>query len=269
MRGRVASLAGALLAGLLAACQTETRTFGDGAPDAAARGGWGVRGGTPAEPVEEQAPPERPPGEYVEVPVEAYRPVDLFFDNEGYLLGDRIEIDCSYNPFMARMATLSYDHSAAFVVREEWQQGDVYHVRLKNAAPGAAYQQNLIPMVTFGTQRLPPPPPMDPVTGKPLPVAAPTPRPFFEIVGTQEILLRFHMTSSPDRPVWFQVRATGSPDPARPAATHESIYVNANRRRRVKGDALALRLEIRRGEDGRWSSVVEDPAPAAGGTGGR
>ena len=267
------SRAAALLlaaAGLLASCQTETRTMGDGASDAAARGGW-VVGGVGGGAKEREKPPEepterlRPPGVYVEVPVEAYRPVDLFFDNEGYLLGDRISVDCSFNPFRGRMAGVgtiggSGDHSEGYVASTEWEEGDLYCVRLKNRAAGPAYQENLVPKVTFGSIR---------VLEGGTEMERPTIRPFFEFVGTEEILVRFHRTSSPERPVWFEARADGTATPSRPGEIRECIYVNANRRRRVKGAGLALTVEIRRGPDGAWSPVIDDPAPGAGRLGGR
>jgi predicted small secreted protein len=277
MRTRRLPIAAAALAAVLAGCQAETREIGRDAASAAERGGWNVSGpggglAAAAAPAPEEGAdaPALPPGDYVEVPAEAWRPLDAFFDSEGYILGDRIEIDCSRDPFKDRLTALSYDHSVAYVVREEWKKGDVYYVRLRNEATGIAYQPNLIPLVTFGSRRLPPPPPVDPATGRPVKVQREPPRPFFEFVATEEILVRFHATSSPDRPVWFQARAVGTPNPVRPSEIRPAIYRNISRGRpEVKGEQLVLDLALRRGSDGAWGAVVRDPEPSLPGTGGR
>lgn len=272
-----AVLAGALLLG---GCASDTRPAGFDPVAAAERGGWGVRtggdlGGAAAPPPASGGkdephdvlfdPPARDPGEVVRVPLEAYAPVDNFFDNEGYLLGDRVVVDCSAEPFMARLVGLAYnDASAKFVVREESREGDVHVVRLWNAASGANYQANMLPRATFGTQhgiRR-----EDPVTGRPLP---PRIRPFFEVIGTEELVIRFHMNTSRDLPVFFRARATGTPGTLDPSVIKDCAYVNANRRRLVRGPVLGLLLEIRRGPDGRWTTLIQDPGGAAGEAPGR
>ncbi|MCK6481838.1 MAG: hypothetical protein L6R43_17345, partial [Planctomycetes bacterium] len=180
---------------LVAGCQTETRTVGPDAVEAAARGGWAVSGGAGGDgggrpggaPSGEGDsphdalfdPPPRDPSDVVQVPVEAYAPVDRFFDNEGFLLGDRVEVDCSAEPFMARLIALAYaDANGKYVVREEGREGDVHVVRLRNEASGVNYQSNLVPKATFGSQRGVGAK-EDPRTGEVLSVNV---RPFFEIV---------------------------------------------------------------------------------------
>ena len=121
--------AAALLAAFAAGCVTETRTAGIAPADSAARAGWNVAAGGGRDAAAEGGPrgvpsegtfwdpPARPADQVVRVPASAYAPVDLFFDNEGYLLGDRIEIDCSFEPFRTRMVAASYDRLGDYVVR--------------------------------------------------------------------------------------------------------------------------------------------------------
>jgi hypothetical protein len=206
-------------------------------------------------------PPRRGPDEIVVVPAAAYAPVDSFFDDEGYLVGDRVEIDCSFEPFGTRMvgpASKDEGHGR-WVVREEGHEGDVRWIRLRNGAAGAAYQAEKIPTATFGSHSEPPAL-LDPATGK---VIGVNPRPVFQFVGTEEVLVRFHMTSSPDRPVWFRARAVGTPSDLRPEELRDAIYMNANRRRRVKGPELGISLDVHRGADGAWAATVDDPGTPA------
>ena len=218
-----------------------------------------VVGGSGGGTKEREKPPEepterlRPPGVYVEVPEEAYRPVDRFFDNEGYLLGDRVVIDCSFEPFRTRLVALSYEGRGDWVVREEGRDGDVIWVRMRNGTPGAAYQSNIVPTATFGSHREPPMV-VDPGTGR---VVGAAPRSIFEFVGTQEVLVRFHLNSPADRPVWFEAKATGTETD--PSLVRDSIYTNANRRRRVKSPELSLALDLRKGADGAWGARIQDP----------
>lgn len=280
MRGRsrpapvlAAPLAGALVAALAAGCVTATRELGSDPHEAAARGGWGTSEGRPPAPegeVQHPAmfdPPKRGPDEIAVVPAAAYAPVDSFFDNEGYLVGDRVEIDCSFEPFGTRLVgPESRDEGhGRWIVREEGHEGDVRWVRLRNGAGGVAYQQEKIPTATFGSHSEPPPL-LDPATGK---VIGVNPHPVFEFVGTEEVLVRFHMTSPPDRPVWFRARAVGTPSTLRPEEVRNSIYVNANRRRRVEGPELGVSLDVHRKADGTWAATVDDPGTASPGGEGR
>jgi len=265
-----------LAALVLAGCVTETRSLETDPSAAAARGGWRVEGNAvvpdpgappaggsdaPGDLFFDAAP--RDPADVVRVPLETYAPLDAFFDNEGYLLGDRVEIDCSFEPFLARLAGLAYaDDSGKYVIREERKVGDVHEVRLWNAAAGPTTVAALLPRATFGSRRG-----MreeDPRTGDP---RAPSLRPFFEVVGTEEIVVRFHATTSADCPVFFRARARGTPRSDDPASLKDCSYVNANRRRRAKGPALDLTLEIRRDGEGAWTAVIADPGgrPAGGG----
>jgi len=250
-----------LLAVLLASgCVTET-TVDDPAHRAAKAGGWnskvGGKGGEDVTHPPFMDPPARPADQMVEVPAAAYAPVDRFFDNEGFLVGDRIQIDCSFEPFRTRMVALSYEGRGDWVVREEGRDGDVVWVKLRNGIPGAAYQSNIIPTATFGSHREPPMV-ADPRTGK---VVGAAPKAIFEFVGTEEVLVRFHLTSARDRPVWFEARATGTATD--PALARDSIYANANRKRMVKASDLGLLLDVRKAADGTWGARIEDPgAPA-------
>ncbi len=253
---------GLLLGALLAAgCVTET-TVEDPAGRAAKEGGWATKGGEGAdEPGRHPAmfdPPERPPEQMVHVPAAAYAPVDQFFDNEGFLVADRIVIDCSFEPFRTRLVALSYEGRGDWVIREEGRDGDVVWVKLRNGTPGAAYQSNIVPTATFGSHREPPMV-VDPRTGR---VVGASPRSIFEFVGTEEILVRFHLTSPRDRPVWFEAKATGTATD--PALFRDTVYMNANRRRHVKGPDLSLLLDVRRAADGAWGARIVDPGSPEG-----
>ena len=243
-------LLGALL---LAGCVSETSVDLD-SHRAAKRGGWESREGGAGDGRDDVLDPvTRPADQVVNVPAKAYAPVDQFFDNEGYLVGDRIRIDCSFEPFRTRMVALSYEGRGDWVVREEGRDGDVVWLRLRNGTPGAAYQSNIVPTVTFGSHRQPPMV-VDPRTGRPV---AASPRSIFEFVGTEEVLVRFHMTSPRERPVWFEARAEGTATD--PALARESIYTNANRRRRVKAAELALALDLKQDAGGEWKARIDDP----------
>lgn len=263
---------------LLAGCQSETRSLEDADPrEAAARGGWKVEGNVvtrdpdaPARPGGEGGDaffddPERDPADVVQVPLEAYAPLDSFFDNEGYLLGDRVEIDCSFEPFLGRLVGLAYaDDSGKYVVREERKIPGGHEVRIWNATPGATTVAALLPRATFGslkgirTE--------DPRTGNP---GIARLRPFFEVVGTREIVIRFHGNTSADCPVYFRARAAGMAPAEDPAHPKDCVYMNANRRRRATGPALDLAVEIRRDGAGGWTTVITDPSGRVRGTGGR
>ncbi len=251
----------ALAAALAAGCVTQTRVPALGA------GGAGAPAGSPGGAESEVRhpaifdPPRRGPGDMVVVPASAYAPVDTFFDDEGYLVGDRLEIDCSFEPFATRMvgpASPDEGHGR-WVVREEGHEGDVRWVRLRNGANGTAYQAEKLPTATFGSHSEPPEL-VDPSTGR---VIGVNPRPVFQFVGTEEVLVRFHMTSSPDRPVWFRARAVGTPSDLKPEEVREAIYVNANRRRRVRGPELGISLDIHRESGGAWAAILDDPGPPA------
>lgn len=245
-----------VLALLAAGCVSET-SVDDGSHRAAKAGGWDTRGVKPGDGEVQHPdmfePPARPADQMVTVPAAAYAPVDQFFDDEGYFVGDRIAIDCSFEPFRTRMVALSYEGRGDWVIKEEGRDGDVVWVKLRNGIAGAAYQSNIVPTVTFGSHREPPMV-VDPRTGR---VVGAAPRSIFEFVGTEEILVRFHLTSSADRPVWFEARATGTATD--PALLRDSIYTNANRRRRVKAADLALSLDVRRAADGAWGARIQDP----------
>jgi len=252
-----------LLAAAAAGCVTETRTVGRDPVDAARRADWAASGAeVPPDPLGPEGPhdaffnpPPRNPEDVVEVPVEAYAPLDKFFDQEGYLIGDRIEIDCSFQPFMGRMVGLGFERTGTpYVVREERREGNVHVVRLVNLERGAAYQANLVPKATFASQSRPPE--VKDETGKPVGLKV---RPVFEFVASEEIVVRMHLEGDPARPVWFQARAIGTPAPLSPDTPRDCIYVNANRRRREKATDLALGLEIRRRSDGKWETLIEDP----------
>jgi hypothetical protein len=251
-----------LLAAAAAGCVSESRSTGFDPAESAMKAGWASGGegeGTvPADAPHDGMfdPPPRRPGDAVTVPAEAYRPIDRFFDNEGYLLGDRVVIDCSYEPFVARLVALAYnDANAKYVIREEGRDGDVRWVRVRAVTGGPAYQAEFLPRATFGSQRRPAE--VAGPGGNPVGLAV---RPVFEFVGTQEVLIRMHHTQDPSRPVWFHARAEGTPDPLAPESVRDCIYVNASRRARVRGTTLGLRLELRRGADGQWHGVVEDGA---------
>jgi hypothetical protein len=253
----------AFLAAVLAAgCVSETSLVGTDAHGASRGGNRAASGiGAAAHP-DIFDPPKRGPDEIVQVPADAYAPVDLFFDNEGYLVGDRVEIDCSFEPFRTRLVAVSYEGRGDWVVREEGRDGDVLWVRLKNGVQGSAYQQEILPTATFGSHREPPPV-VDRSSGK---VVGLAPRPVFQFVATEELTIRFHVNNSADRPVWFRARAVGTP-PAwnkdAPQDPRDVIYMNANRRRRVLGPALGIAIDLRRDSDGSWGATVDDPRPAA------
>jgi len=250
---------GLLLALLLAVgCVSET-TVEDGAHGAARKGGWAGKSGEDVVHPDFMDPKSRPSDQMVSVPAAAYAPVDQFFDNEGFLVGDRVVIDCSFEPFRTRMVALSYEGRGDWVIREEGRDGDVVWVKLRNGIPGAAYQSNIVPTATFGSHREPPMV-VDPATGR---VVGASPRSIFEFVGTQEVLVRFHLTSPRDRPVWFEARATGTETD--PSLARESIYTNANRKRIVKAPELGLALDVRQAADGAWSGRIQDPGSPAGG----
>ena len=199
----------------------------------------------------------------MDVPVEAYRPLDEFFDNEGYLVGDRLEIDCSAEPFLARAVALAFaDNRSRYVDRQEGRDGDVQWIRLKNLVEGPSYMAEFLPKATFGSQR-----PVAPVLdrdGKPVGIR---PRPVFEFLGTEEIVIRFHLRADPARPAWFRARAIGTPDPLKPDVARPAVYMNANRGRRVRGVDLHLDLSLGRGGDGAWACRIADPVgPAREGT---
>ncbi|HEU4394204.1 MAG TPA: hypothetical protein VFS92_01485 [Planctomycetota bacterium] len=251
----------ALLAAAAAAgCVSETRSTGFDPASAAARAGWSDAGNT-GERVPDDAPHDgmfdpapRDPDDVVTVPQEAYQPLDRFFDNEGYLLGDRIVIECSYEPFVARLVALAYnDHNAKYVLREEGREAGVHWVRVRALNDGPAYQSEFLPKATFGSQRRPPE--VKGPDGKPIGIAV---RPVFEFVGTKEVLVRMHLRQDKSRPVWLHARAEGLPDPLSPDRVRDCVYVNANRRMRGRGPVIGLRLEVRRGADGRWEGIVED-----------
>lgn len=259
--------AAAFLAAVLAAgCVTETSLGGTDA-HGVSKSPNAVSGGLGA--VAHPAmfdPPKRGPDEIVHVPADAYLPVDLYFDNEGYLVGDRLEIDCSFEPFRTRLVAASYEGRGDWVVREEGRDGDVLWVKLKNGVPGAAYQQEILPTATFGSHREPPPQ-VDPRTGK---VVGVIPRPVFQFVATEELTIRFHVNNPADRPVWFRARAVGTPPSWNKDVAQEPrdvIYMNANRRRRVLAPALSVALDLRRGADGSWAATIDDPKPADTGEG--
>jgi hypothetical protein len=255
-----ASLLAAAL--LLAGCVTETRTVGRDAGDAAERAGWGGKAeGAPGEAADDAPhdaffdPPPRDPDDVVEVPVAAWEPLDLFFDGEGYLIGDRVEIDCSYQPFLARMVGLGYEKfGQVFIVREESREGSVHTIRLRNLLEGPAYQANLVPRASFAAQRRGKE--VRDEAGRPVGLAV---RPVFEIVASEVIVVRMHLEGDAARSVWFHARATGTPDPLRPDTLRDCVYVNARRGRRVKAPSLELHLEVSRGADGEWRTVIGDP----------
>ena len=261
------AIAAALLAASAAGCVTQTRDVGLDPASAAARAGWSDAG-SQGDRVPDDAPhdgifdpPPRNPEDVVEVPAEAYQPLDRFFDNEGYLLGDRIVIDCSYEPFVARIVALAYnDANAKYVLREEGREEGVHWVRVRALNDGPAYQSEFLPKATFGSQRRAPE--VKGADGKPIGLAV---RPVFEFVGTKEILVRMHLRQDPSRPVWFHARAEGLPDPLAPDRVRDCVYMNANRGARGRAPTIGLRLEVRRGGDGRWEGIVDDGAPAAPG----
>lgn len=262
-----ALLPGALLPAALllaAGCVTETSLLGTDPHAASRRGTGGAAADGEVSHPSFQDPPKRSADQVVDVPAAAYAPIDQFFDNEGYLVGDRIEIDCSFEPFRTRLVAVSYEGRGDWVVREEGRDGDVLWVRLKNGVEGAAYQPEILPTGTFGSHREPPPL-VDPRTGQVVGVA---PRPVFQFVGTEELVVRFHLNSTRERPVWFRARAVGTAGKWRtdgPSEVRDVIYTNVNRRRRVKGTELGLSLEVRQGPDGVWQAIIDDPqAPSEG-----
>jgi hypothetical protein len=248
-----------LLAAAAAGCVTATRGGGRDAHDAAARGGWATgKERTQAEADAELAhptfmdPPDRPADAVVRVPAAAVEPVDLFLDNEGYLVGDRIEIDCSFEPFRTRLAASVRE---PWVILEEGRTGDVVWVRIRNGVPGAAYQPERVPLATFGSHRRAAEI-VDPVTGK---AVGQKVRPVFEFVGTEQIEVRFHVNNERERPVWFRARAIGTASPLDPETGRDAIYMNVNRRRRVRAPELSLGLEVRRDGAGNWHPSIADP----------
>jgi hypothetical protein len=251
--------AAALLLAALPGCVTETRGGGRDPHDAAARMGWNAPAErAPGEPEPDLAhptfmdPPDRPSDAVVRVPAEAVEPVDLFLDNEGYLVGDRIEIDCSFEPFRTRLATVTQE---PFVILEEGRTGDVVWVRLRNGVPGAAYQPERVPLATFGSHRRAAEI-VDPRSGR---AVGQKVRPVFEFVGTEQIEIRFHLTNERERPVWFRARAVGTASPLDPETGRDAIYMNVTRRRRVRAPELSLGLEVRRDGAGKWHPSIVDP----------
>jgi len=252
---RTLSVAALCAAALAAACQTETVLQGRQAVDAAERGGRGGVGGDALPATDE---PE--PGSVVEVPVEAFRPVGTFLDGQGFLLGDRIEIDCSYEPFMARFVALATATGAGkYVVRVDSTEIEdkatgIHTVTLVGAA-GPSHMEAYTPRVSFGGPRA-------------RPEEAPTPAPPFMLLGTEEVVVRFHLRPDPDRPVFFDARAFGTPSADNPGAGPRRCTYKKTRPPGVaEGESLRLAMELRRGADGKWRSTVRVPGAAEAETG--
>jgi hypothetical protein len=192
----------------------------------------------------------------VSVPLEAYRPIDEFFDQEGFLAGDILEIDCSLDPFKTRfVALIATSGQTRYVSKEEGSDKDFDWVRLKNLSDGVAYQPNLLPTVTFGSH-----------TGaerdKPSEPGVAPPR-LLRFVATQEIRVRFHHESERTRPVWFRARAVGTPSPLAPETLRDSIYAVKARGVRAAAPELGLALSLDR-EGEKWVPRIAEPAGGPG-----
>ncbi len=272
------ALATAAVAALaVTGCVSETVSGGgsfDASADAAgrARSGWSSeRGGAPTPPepaattgatgpaTEDGGDPsfiglERPdPSSIVKVPVQNVAPVDAFFDGEGFLLGETIEIDCSYEPFMARMVALAAaNEGGKYVVRTDAREGSLHVVTLRSTV-GGTRQSGLVPRASFAPQNEIP---KDPVTGE---IRV---RPVFEFVAAESIVVRLHLVPDPDRPIWFRARVTGSPQRAGDTVAPVATYMNPGTRRRARGPTLGLGMEVRRTAEGRWSTRIDEPADA-------
>ncbi len=276
-------LGAALAAALAAGCQAE-RTSGGGrdAFDAAGGGGRREAVGDVGIPV----PPRARPEDVVVVPEGVFAPVGDFLDGEGMFLGDRVEIDASYEPFMGRFVSLcKYGEGKSYV---RWEESDdaatgVKTIRLL-ASEGPKHLATFVPRVTFPSPREIPkgeglvPEGKDPVrTFQELSpeerarleaVMRPATRPTFEFVGTEELTIRFHMRPDPRVPVFFRARALGTPPPQDPrGAPRECTYAMVREGRaayRHRAPVLELGLEIRMSPDGTWKSVVREPGRGGG-----
>jgi hypothetical protein len=219
---------------------------------AAGRGGWADSRADRASDPDDKGdplppPPPREPGTFVEVPVAAYRPVAELLDAEGFLLGDVIEIDCSFDPFMGRFVALSASsEEGKLVLRTERKGEDVHEVRLTSTLVRVDHQTQA-PRCTFAADR----------RADPSEVRL---RPVFEFVGTEEVVVRFHLRTDPDRPVFFRAVARGTAA-VEGAPPRDSSYMNPRSRRRARGKTVEVSAQIRRDASGRWVGAVAEPGP--------
>jgi len=250
-------LAAAALAA--AGCRTETRTVGRDPYAAAEKAGWRSLGqdgspdsaSAPESADSPYAPRRRPADEVTEVPVEAFLPVSRFLDGEGYFLGDRVEIDCSFEPFMARFVPLMAGTGDGKYVVQVNTMDEVNRIRtveLRSAA-GPTHMEAYTPRVSFASPRLES-------------EVRPDLRPPFQFLGTEHIIVRFHLRQHPDHPVFFHARAEGTApatDPDGPPRDCMFKYIRPGGSRVTEGPRLFLGMELLRAEDGRWRPVIREP----------
>jgi len=163
-------------------------------------------------------------GERVTIPAVVKAQLDGFLGRGTTLLGDRVEADLSQVYFLA---------SASFTVSKDV----VEHVESVDRArglrtvtlrvrPGTDYQTvyETMPKVYFGEGKL-------------------------QLVAVEELVLRFWTGQGAERPIWLSAVAQGA----------AALLEDGPPPRRVKGEAIRLDAEIRRGPDGayRFAQGVE------------
>jgi hypothetical protein len=241
-----------------AGCVSESKGAGgafDQAADAAGRGGWGASAGGPEAPEEDVGPPERimpanEPEDIVSIPEAVARPVLEYFDSEGFLLGDRIEIDCSYQPFLAQMvaqATSTYA-SGVQVERRDVRTDDLLTITLERKVDREHGVHNIAisPRATFATMK---------DLHRDERTATVEFRPPFEFAAAHVLIVRVHLRPTRERPVFFRAVATSSDQ----EGSRPSLFIRPASRRRAEGTTLVLQADLVRGEDGKWRGAVQEP----------